>query len=92
MLSYIVIFAFTYVLENVALLYGDFSINSYSVNNDEAMKQGNEALNASLLHFSEALKASSLHRHNFYSLFNASSALLFLRESLFIASSLLLFK
>jgi hypothetical protein len=32
-------FAFTYVLENVALLYGDFGMNSYSVDSDEPMKK-----------------------------------------------------
>jgi hypothetical protein len=41
-------------------------MNSYSVNSDEAMKQGDEALNTSLL-----------IRYNFYSAFNASLPLLF---------------
>jgi hypothetical protein len=27
-LSYIIVFAFTYVLENLALLYGDFGMNT----------------------------------------------------------------
>jgi hypothetical protein len=35
MLSYVVV---KYVLENLALLYGDFGMNSYSGNDDEAMK------------------------------------------------------
>jgi hypothetical protein len=48
---YIVGFAFTYVVENLALLYGDFGRNSGSSNNDEAMKQDDEALNALSLHF-----------------------------------------
>jgi hypothetical protein len=40
-------------------------MNSFSVDKDEVMKQGNEALNASLL-----------HRYNFYSALNASLPLL----------------
>jgi hypothetical protein len=39
------------VLESFALFYGDFSIDLYIVDSDEAMKQGNEALNASSLQF-----------------------------------------
>ncbi len=39
------------VVENLALLYGDFGRNSYGSNNDEAMKQDGEALNALSLHF-----------------------------------------
>jgi hypothetical protein len=38
------------VLQNVALLFGDFGMNSYKVNDDEAMKRDDEALNTSLLH------------------------------------------
>jgi hypothetical protein len=45
-----VVFAFTYVLENFARFYGDFCMDLYSVDSDEAMKRG-EALNASLLQF-----------------------------------------
>ncbi len=44
MLKYIIVFAFTYVLESFALFYGDFCMDLYSVANDEAMKRGNEAL------------------------------------------------
>jgi hypothetical protein len=33
------------------LFYEDFRLNSYSVDSNEAMKQGDEALNASLLKF-----------------------------------------
>jgi hypothetical protein len=40
MLSYIIVFAFTYVLENIALLYGEFRMNSYSV----AMKRWSKAM------------------------------------------------
>jgi hypothetical protein len=46
-----VIFAFTSVSEIFVLLYGDFGLNSFSVDSDEAMKQGDEALKASLLNF-----------------------------------------
>jgi hypothetical protein len=35
----IVVFAFTYVLETFALLYGDCSMSSHSVDNGEAMKR-----------------------------------------------------
>jgi hypothetical protein len=45
MLSDINVFVFTNVSEKLALLYGDFGMNSYSVNDDDAMRQGNEALN-----------------------------------------------
>ncbi len=34
----IVVFAFTYVLENFALFYGDFCMNLYSVDSDEARR------------------------------------------------------
>ncbi len=45
------------------LFYEDFGRNSYSVDIDEAMKRGNEALNASSLQFLRRVKrfiASSL--------------------------------
>jgi hypothetical protein len=48
-LTNIVIFVFTYVLESFALFYGDFCMDLYSVDCDEAMKQANEALTASSL-------------------------------------------
>ncbi len=48
----IVVFDFTYVLESFALFSGDFFKDLHSVGwSDEAMKQGNEVLNASLLQF-----------------------------------------
>jgi hypothetical protein len=34
----IIIFAFTYVLKSFALFYGDFCIDLYSVDSDEAIK------------------------------------------------------
>jgi hypothetical protein len=40
---YIVVFASTSVLENLALLYRDFCMNSYRGNYDEAMKRDDEA-------------------------------------------------
>jgi hypothetical protein len=41
----IVVFAFTYVSETFALLYGDCSMNSHSVDNGEAMRRrSNEVL------------------------------------------------
>jgi hypothetical protein len=44
------------VLENFALFYGDFCMDLYSVDSDEAMKQGDEALNASSLQFLSNVK------------------------------------
>ncbi len=49
---------FCHVVENLALLYGDFGRNSYGSNNDEAMKQDGEALNAYHFIFSEEFNAS----------------------------------
>jgi hypothetical protein len=46
-----VIFAFTYVAENSALLNDDFYMTSNNVDSDEAMKRGDKALNASSLQF-----------------------------------------
>ncbi len=51
-----VVFAFTYVSRSPALLNDDFCMNLYSVDSDEAMKQGNEALNASSLQFLTSVK------------------------------------
>ncbi len=34
-----VVFAFTYVTENFVLLYGNFCMNAYSVDSNEAMKR-----------------------------------------------------
>ncbi len=47
----IIVFAFTFVLDSFGLLYGDFCMDLYSVDSDEAMKRGDEALNASSLQF-----------------------------------------
>ncbi len=46
-----VVFAFTYVSRRPALFNGDFCMNLYSVDSDEAMKQGDEAFNVSSLQF-----------------------------------------
>ncbi len=35
----VVVFAFTYVSESFVLLYGNFCMNLYSVDSDEAMKR-----------------------------------------------------
>jgi hypothetical protein len=51
------------VLESFALHYGDFCIDFYNVDSDEAVKRGDEALNASSLQFLRSVKrfiASSL--------------------------------
>ncbi len=47
----IVVFAFTFVLDSFGLFYGDFCMDLYSVDSDEAMKRGDEVLNASSLQF-----------------------------------------
>ncbi len=39
-----VVFAFTYVSESFVLLYGDFCMNPYSVDSNEAMKHWSEAM------------------------------------------------
>jgi hypothetical protein len=45
-----VVFAFTYVSRSPALFFnGDFCMNLYSVDSDEAMKRGDEAFNGSSL-------------------------------------------
>ncbi len=44
------------MLESFALFYGDFCMNLYSVDNDEEMKQSDEALNASSLQFLSIVK------------------------------------
>jgi hypothetical protein len=45
-----VLFAYTYVSKSPALFYGNFCINLYFVDSNEALKLGDEVLNASLLH------------------------------------------
>jgi hypothetical protein len=42
----IIVFAFTDVLESFALFFGNFCMDIYNVDSDEAMKRGDEALNA----------------------------------------------
>jgi hypothetical protein len=54
MWSYIIGFGIR--LQNLALLYGDFGMKSYSGNDDKAMKQDDEALNDSLLKFFRSVK------------------------------------
>jgi hypothetical protein len=46
-----VVFAYTYVSRSQELFIGNFCMNLYFVDSDEAMKRGNEALNASSLQF-----------------------------------------
>jgi hypothetical protein len=51
------------VLDSFGLFYGDFCTDLYCVDSDEAMKRGDEALNASSLQFLSIVKrflASSL--------------------------------
>jgi hypothetical protein len=53
----IAVFAFTSVGKPFVIVGGDFSIDSYSVDGDEAMKQDNEALNPSSLLFFRSVKS-----------------------------------
>jgi hypothetical protein len=51
------------VWDSFGLFYGDFCMDLYSVDTDEAMKRGDESLNASSLQFLSIVKrfiASSL--------------------------------
>jgi hypothetical protein len=54
--KYFVVLPLPYVLESHALLNGNFFMTLYSVDSDEAMKRGNEALKASLLLFLRSVK------------------------------------
>jgi hypothetical protein len=84
--------------------FGNFCMDKCSVDSDEAMKRGDEALNASLLQFLSIVKRASSLRFllsvkrfiavNFFRKrsLNASSPLLFKRNSSLNASSPLLFK
>jgi hypothetical protein len=56
-----VFFAYLYVSRSPVLFYDDFCMNLYFVDSDEAMKQGDEVLNALRFNFYEALNPSSLH-------------------------------
>jgi hypothetical protein len=44
------------VLESFALFYGDFFMDLYSVDSNEVMKQGHEALHASSIQFLSSVK------------------------------------
>jgi hypothetical protein len=54
--KYFVVLPLPYVLESHAPLNGNFFMTLYSVDIDEAMKRGNEALNASSLLFLRSVK------------------------------------
>jgi hypothetical protein len=51
-----VVFVFTSVSRSPALFNGDFYMNLYSFDSDEAMKQGDEAFNGSSLQFLRGVK------------------------------------
>jgi hypothetical protein len=85
----VIVFAFTYVIESFVLLYGDFCMNPYSVDSDEAMKRGDEAFNASLLQFLRSVKR--FIATIFYSALNPSLPLLFKENHCLTLSSPLLF-
>jgi hypothetical protein len=91
----IVVFSSTFVFDSFGLFYGNFCIDLYSVDSDEVMKRGDEALNASSLHcYDFLLSVNRFIIVNFYGkiLFNASSPLLFKRNSSPNGSSPLLLK
>jgi hypothetical protein len=73
----IIAIAFTYVLESFALFYGDFCMDLFSVDSDEAMKQGNEALNTFSLQF---LSVKRFIAPFFFSALNALLPLLFMKK------------
>ncbi len=75
----IVIFAFTYVLESFALYFGDFCMDLYSIDSNEAMKWGDEALNASSLQFLSRAKRFIASLLQFWAL-NVSLLLLFMEK------------
>ncbi len=78
-----IIFAFTYVSESFVLFYGHFCMNSYSVDSDEALKQGDEALNGHHFNFEDVLDSSSLHRYDFLLSLNHFITITFLRKIIF---------
>ncbi len=77
-MKYFVVLPLPYVLESHALLNGNFFVTLYSVDSDEAMKRGNEALNASWLLFLRSVKR--FIATIFYSALNVSSPLIFKRN------------
>jgi hypothetical protein len=53
----IIVFAFTCVMETFAMFFfGDFYMELYTVDSDEAMKRGDEAFNGSSLKFLRSVK------------------------------------
>jgi hypothetical protein len=74
----IVAIAFAYVLESFALFYDDFCMDLYSVDSDEAIKKGNEALNALSLQFLSSIK--HFIAPFFFSALNALLPLLFMKK------------
>ncbi len=73
--TYIGILTQAYVPENLALLNGDFGMNSYNVDGNEVMIRDDEALNTLLLQIFRSVKhfiatiftwRVMLHRHYFF--------------------------
>jgi hypothetical protein len=52
----VIIFALSYVSEILALLYGDFGMNSYSADSAEVMKRFDEVLNVLSLQYFRSIK------------------------------------
>ncbi len=76
--------------EILLCFYGDFCMNLYFVDSDEAMKRGDEALNASSLQFLGYVKC--FIATNFYSALNTSSPLLFTKNRLLMLHCRYFFK
>jgi hypothetical protein len=68
-------------LDCFALFYGDFCMYLFSVDSNEAMKRGDEALNVSSLQFLSSVKPFIAVTFYEKTLFSASSSLLFKRNS-----------
>jgi hypothetical protein len=66
------------VLDSFGLFIGDFCMDLYSVDSDEAMKRGDEAFNASLLQFLSIVKR--FIATIFFSALNTSSPLIFMEK------------
>ncbi len=89
-LKNIFVFAFTYVLESFSLFYCDFCMDLYSVDSNEAMKGGYEAVNALSLQFLSSVKRFIVT--NFFLSVKRFIAVTFYGKTSFNASSALLLK
>jgi hypothetical protein len=68
------------VLEIFALFYVNFCMDLHSVDSNEAMKQGNEALHASSFPFLSSVKRFTASSLQFFGALDASLPLLFIEK------------